>query len=89
MRPDYERVIDIPEPTHRPVVRLLSYLLLKVLHKEVGNHRPYPYPSLHPPYMYVSFPFTTHFNTEDEGSTVLRNDGIQPIYYTALQSRKL
>jgi len=24
MRPDYERVIDIPEPTHRPVVRQLS-----------------------------------------------------------------
>jgi hypothetical protein len=30
----------------------------------------------------------THFKPEDEGSTVLRNTGMQPPRYTARQTRK-
>jgi len=56
----------------------------------IGSHSnpPYPYSSSHLAYIYVHFPFTMHLNPEDGGSTVLRNNGIQPPHYMAQQSRK-
>jgi hypothetical protein len=49
---------------------------------------PYTYPSSYPAYIYVQFPYTTHFNPEDWGSMVLWNTGIQPPHYMVQQPRK-
>jgi hypothetical protein len=38
--------------------------------------------------LYVHFSFSTHINTEDGCSRVLRNVGIQPLHYTAQQGKR-